>query len=429
MVSRIVALAILAAALVIGGGAFAWWYHVRHVELLVLERTAVARQLYAQGERRPLTIIRALEAPGIEVIVEDHPHFEVYQSIDGTILHHPGGALPPGPLPVGPAPDVIGPPKTLHLAPGEHFPPPPNPFGIVSAQLAHVAAGRSGGAPMAILVLANARGLQHWLVVDTSIVVVLLLVIAIVATRTGTTLVVAERTRLEAAARERHTIASEYQRFLADAGHELRTPLTIATGYFDILNAQLEPQQNRDIERVVTGLKGEMTRMRALVEKMLMLARLETPVSAPNLVDVGSVAEAAVEAMRSAFPTRDVLLERSGAASIIIDRDDLYEAVRNLIENALKYAPRSRVDVKVEMSAGVVACFVTDYGDGIVASERGAIFERFYRGDGRGAVEGSGLGLAIVRRVADRWGGTVELDSGPSRTVFTLRFPLADEEA
>jgi signal transduction histidine kinase len=430
MVSRIIALAVFSAVLVLAGGGFAWWEHTRSLQALIAARIATARTLYATGERRPVTIVRALEAPDIRVIVEDHRNLEVFQNDDGAVIHHPGGALPAGPLPIAGPPRVIGLPHGPRPPlPGARFPPKYGPLEIAAIQLSRLEPERAGSVsgPMQILVLAAPQALRSWLVADGAIVLLLLIAIGTITTITATSSLRADRRRLEAVATQRHALAAEYQRFLADAGHELRTPLTIATGYFDILNAQLG-RQNPEVAHVIAGLKGEMTRMRALVEKMLLLARLETAPSTPSLVDAGSIAELSAEAMRTRFPGRDLILERDGPARVVIDQDDLYEALRNLIENALKYAPDSPVRVQARTEEGHALLSVTDHGPGIAAEEHGAVFERFYRGEGRGGVEGSGLGLAIVRRVATRWNGSVELDSEPRQTVFTLRFPLADEE-
>ena len=165
--------------------------------------------------------------------------------------------------------------------------------------------------------------------------------------------------------------------------------------------------------------------MRALVEKMLLLARLESAVSVPRVVDVRAVADEAVATMRARFPDRAIDVAGEGAATIV-DPDDLYAAVHNLVENALNYAA-SPVRVEAARDGSAARITVRDRGPGIAAADRAKIFERFYRGAVDG-VAGSGLGLSIVARVAERWNGTVTLDSRPGDgAAFTLRFPLAEE--
>ena len=95
------------------------------------------------------------------------------------------------------------------------------------------------------------------------------------------------------------------------------------------------------------------------------------------------------------------------------DADGLRALLRNLIDNALRYAPESsQVEIVVERIAGAVQLRVIDQGPGIPADERGRVFDRFYRVAGS-AAGGSGLGLAIVRSIADAHGASVELGEGP----------------
>jgi len=224
---------------------------------------------------------------------------------------------------------------------------------------------------------------------------------------------------------ERRAAAAEFQRFLADAGHELRTPLTIVGGYIDILGRGPR-EDDATTRRAIAGMSAETARMRGLVEKMLLLSRLETPVTAPRIVEVAAVSDEVAESMRPGFPGRSILVECDQSARIHIDEDDLYEAERNLVENALRYAPDSPVEVRATTKDGLVAIEVADRGPGIPESEQTMIFERFYRGKERTDSEGSGLGLAIVRRVVERWGGTISLASDAHGTRFVMRFPAAE---
>jgi two-component system OmpR family sensor kinase len=223
---------------------------------------------------------------------------------------------------------------------------------------------------------------------------------------------------------ERQAAAREFQRFLADAGHELRTPLTIVSGYVDLLDSDKDRVANGD--RIVAGMRAETKRMRNLVEKMLLLARMESTASHPRALALGETVGDAVDAARSRYPHRTLAFNCDDAATIVADEDDIFEAVYNLLENALRYAPESEVAVDVARTPASALVSVSDRGPGIAADERERVFERFYRGAARTNAEGSGLGLAIVKRAVERWRGTVELESVPGSTRFTLAFPLAE---
>jgi two-component system OmpR family sensor kinase len=235
-----------------------------------------------------------------------------------------------------------------------------------------------------------------------------------------------EHRALEARVAERRAAAERYQRLLAETGHELRTPLTVMTGYIDLLRARGSAAPID--ERMIEGMHSEATRMRVLVEKMMLLARLESDAAVPRLVDVATAAREAAQTLQRRYPDSDVRLEPQQTASIVIDADDYAAALGNVLENAVKYAPGSPILIQTSVRDGQTTTSVIDRGPGIDVDERQAIFERFYRGRERAAGEGLGLGLAIVKRIADRWNGTIGCESGDGTTIFRLTFPLADEE-
>jgi signal transduction histidine kinase len=104
--------------------------------------------------------------------------------------------------------------------------------------------------------------------------------------------------------------------------------------------------------------------------------------------------------------------------------NDLHEALSNLVENALKYAPESDVRISVSEAVEEVRIEVADRGPGMDAVDLRRAFERFYRGTGRSAADGSGLGLAIVKRAIERGGGTISAASAPgSGARFTIALP------
>ncbi len=95
------------------------------------------------------------------------------------------------------------------------------------------------------------------------------------------------------------------------------------------------------------------------------------------------------------------------------DRGELAEAVWNVIENALKYAPDAPIHLRAARNNGHSTITVRDEGPGMSESERVHAFERFYRGDQRGEIAGTGLGLAIAKRAVERAGGDIAIDSAP----------------
>jgi signal transduction histidine kinase len=232
--------------------------------------------------------------------------------------------------------------------------------------------------------------------------------------------------QVSAAFEERGRAEERMRRFLADAGHELRTPLSIVTAYIEVLRkGGVDDSRLRD--RAFSTLGAETTRMRRLVDRLVALARLESPeTTQPVVVDLGALAGDAVEAIVAARGVAgNVLADSESGAYVLADPADLHEAITNLVDNAIKYGEGSLVRVTVRHEQGAVSVRVSDCGPGIAPADREKIFERFYRSAEQQTSEGSGLGLAIAKRAAARAGGELELErTGDRETVFRLRLPL-----
>ena len=219
-------------------------------------------------------------------------------------------------------------------------------------------------------------------------------------------------------ARER---AAEYIRgFISDAGHELKTPLTIMMGYLDaIVNGLVNDRQ--DSQRILSTTLAECRRMRNTIVRLSTLARLDREAEEIGSFNVAAVVGEVVDSMKALAP--NLHLEMPAGEEIVAfgDADELREAIVNVIDNAIKYAPGSPIDVRLAKAASEVRIEVIDAGPGMSAHDRDHAFERFRRGSTNGNVEGSGLGLAIVKRAVERANGritlTSELDRGTAVTI------------
>ncbi len=128
------------------------------------------------------------------------------------------------------------------------------------------------------------------------------------------------------------------------------------------------------------------------------LARLdsETP---PRMegIDLSELLRAQVDAAKRVDSKRTVDYSIDGVQSIVGDRIELGDAIWNIVENALKYAPDAPIHLRAAAAGGHTTITVADEGPGMTESEQLHAFERFYRGDQRGEITGSGLGLAIAK--------------------------------
>ncbi|HEY5257384.1 MAG TPA: HAMP domain-containing sensor histidine kinase [Candidatus Baltobacteraceae bacterium] len=225
---------------------------------------------------------------------------------------------------------------------------------------------------------------------------------------------------------ERRHVEERMRQFVADAGHELRTPLTVIAGYMDVLRrgAIDEPRVARQILGTMTL---EKEHMRGLIDRLMRLARLDGE-APPELesIDLVELLVGQCDAAKRLDETCSIDYQVDDVTSVQADRGELGEALWNVVENALKYAPGAPIHLQAFLDKGAVLIAVRDEGPGMSESERLHVFERFYRGDQRGEITGSGLGLAIAKRTVERIGGTISLQSAPGRgTTVTVRIPAA----
>ncbi len=229
--------------------------------------------------------------------------------------------------------------------------------------------------------------------------------------------------RLTASTAQRIEDDARMRQFIADAGHELRTPLTVIMGYLDMLRLG-SITDDQTVSRIHETMRDESHRMRAVIEKLILLARLDRAPSQPaKTIDVSAIVRSVAAELAPLADTR-IAVDAPRAALVEADESELYEALKNIIDNAVKYAPASPVDISVDDGEDVVIS-VADRGPGIDPADLPHVFERFYRGNHRQDAEGSGLGLAIAKRAIERAGGTVALESAPGAgTRATIHLPL-----
>lgn len=223
-----------------------------------------------------------------------------------------------------------------------------------------------------------------------------------------------------AAMEQRRATEGRMRQFVADAGHELRTPLTVIAGYIDVLRrgALEEPKVARQI---LGTMALEKEHMRGLIDRLMRLARLDSeapPDRAP--IDVAQLLRDQCEAARRLDEQRSIDYTIDGVREIEGDRAELGEAIWNVVENALKYAPGAPIHLSAFRENGSTVLSIRDEGPGMSESERLHAFERFFRGDARGEIPGTGLGLAIAKRAVDRAGGSIGIDSAPGRGTTVL---------
>lgn len=264
---------------------------------------------------------------------------------------------------------------------------------------------------------------------------------------------------VEAALAARHASETQVRQFVADASHELRTPLASIRGYAELVR-RLPEDLPEDVVRSMERVESESVRMTALVEDMLLLARLDAGRSLDrDEVDLAALAVDAVADAHVAGPDHSWRLDLVGTGSddavddpadeaaggaeagvtdedldaepalVVGDEHRLRQVLANLLTNARVHTPPgTTVTLSVRRVGGEVLVQVCDDGPGIAPNLVPRLFQRFARGDSaRSPGAGStGLGLAIVDAVVTAHGGQIEVDGTPGATTFTVRLPAAD---
>jgi two-component system, OmpR family, sensor kinase len=234
--------------------------------------------------------------------------------------------------------------------------------------------------------------------------------------------------RLEDAFARRDRSEAQLRRFVSSASHELRTPLTSIRGYAALLRRGAKDRP-ADLEKSVSRIESEATRMAGLIDDLLLLARLdEQRPLARSSTDLALIARDAVDDARARDPGRPITIDAVAPVVVCGDEPRLRQIVANLLENGLVHTSAG-VPIRVEVGVrdGMAVLAVIDSGPGIDPEQLPHVFERFYRGTAPGGAraEGSGLGLAIVKTIAEAHGGDATVSSRPGEGArFEILLPL-----
>ncbi len=234
---------------------------------------------------------------------------------------------------------------------------------------------------------------------------------------------------VERALDARHHSEMKVRQFVADASHELRNPLAAIHGYAELTRRE-QSDLPPDTAHALTRIESESDRMSALVEDLLLLARLDSqPTLALQPTDVTEIVLNAVDDARVAGTDHRWGLDLpEEALQAQADPHRLHQVVANLLANARVHTPAgTTVVTSLRREGDQVVIRVTDNGPGVPPEIRETVFERFTRAEAsRVRHQGgssTGLGLAIVAAVVAAHGGTVGLESAAGTTTFVLRLP------
>ena len=224
--------------------------------------------------------------------------------------------------------------------------------------------------------------------------------------------------------------------FFANASHELKTPLAIISGSVETLQeaAKNDPAA---CDKFLPLIAEQSARMTTLIQDMLKLSRLQVdvPMNDKKSFSLNDLTQKVVNdlSVRAKTLNKKIILNKQAHLPLLQgDRNDLYHAIQNLIDNALKYgAPKSAVNVYTYFDSTnnpTLVVSVHNTGSPILPEHLPRIWDKFYRiNNGQTvAIEGSGLGLSIVQNIIQKFHGHIEVNSTEEAgTTFTIYLPLA----
>jgi two-component system phosphate regulon sensor histidine kinase PhoR len=231
---------------------------------------------------------------------------------------------------------------------------------------------------------------------------------------------------------DRERAASVRRDFVANASHELKTPVSAIIASSEALQIALERGDESSI-RFAQQIERSARQLGRLVEDLLDLSRLERDEPELDPLGLELLVREELERIRPVADEREIAMTMNlTPVQVAGSRRDLSIAVRNLLDNAIRYTPPGG-SIVAELSPvnGEIVLRITDTGEGIPTRDLERVFERFYRVDNARAraTGGTGLGLAIVKHIVESHGGSVDVESElAAGSTFTVHLPVLAED-
>lgn len=233
----------------------------------------------------------------------------------------------------------------------------------------------------------------------------------------------AERTKEKLEREEQET-----KRLVTDISHQLKTPLAALKMSRELLHStDLTEEERREFSEKEDK---EIKRLETLLHSFMELTRLET-----NMIQIRPKRESMQEVLAAAVgnvymkawqKSIDISVEEFTDMSVNCDAKWTAEAIANVLDNGVKYAPEgSRITLRVSLLSTCAMIEIEDEGPGILREEAPRIFQRFYRGEQAQKEEGSGVGLYLTRKILEEQGGTICVKPGREKgSCFILTILL-----
>ncbi|AHG04785.1 histidine kinase [Halobacterium sp. DL1] len=220
------------------------------------------------------------------------------------------------------------------------------------------------------------------------------------------------------------------EQFAYAASHDLQEPLRMVSSYLQLLESRYSDELDEDAEEFIEFAVDGAERMREMIEGLLEYSRVETQGDPFEPVDLEDVLADVREDLRVKIEESDAAIHSDSLPRVLGDPSQLRQVFQNLLANAIEYSGDGppRVDVSAERTGDRWRLSVSDQGIGIDPAERERVFEVFQRLHSQDEHAGTGVGLALCKRIVERHGGDIRVDSEPGEgTTFSFTLPAADD--
>lgn len=223
----------------------------------------------------------------------------------------------------------------------------------------------------------------------------------------------------------------ELQQFASVASHDLQEPLRMVASYTQLLEKRYKDALDADAKEFIQFAVDGATRMQRLIDDLLAYSRVGSRNKPFEPTDCQAVLEQAIDDLGIAIEETDAVITHDELPTVLADEFQLEQLFQNLIGNAIKFrssqAPRIHVSARQEADEWVFS--VRDNGIGIDPLYNDKILEIFQRLHGRDKYPGTGIGLAICKRIAERHGGRIWVDSEVDKgSIFYFTIPVMGDD-
>jgi signal transduction histidine kinase len=220
---------------------------------------------------------------------------------------------------------------------------------------------------------------------------------------------------------------ADLEQFAYVASHDLQEPLRMVTAYTQLLAERYRGKLDADADKFIGYASEGAMRMQVLIQDLLAFSRVGRSGSSNESIDCNTVMQEVLQALSAAVEESGAVISYPQLPQIQGDRTQLGQVFQNLIGNAIKFRGKEAPKISVQAeNKDEQWCFeVSDNGIGIPPENSGHVFEVFYRLHARSEYPGNGIGLAICKKIIERYGGRIWVESqGGSGSHFKFTLPV-----